>query len=633
MSLKSICLLLLLFPSITAALVAQQHISELDIPSVYSGILVHPNKRLYHLSAISGDTAWLNAPKDTINPFLLLSEPKLVDKNLLFDFKNSQLFGSVIYGLYTEEQTKFSIPVFTKSCRIISGKAKADISSFWNESGNNTPTLLAYKIQNQYGELLYKGKALIKTSEEAKILPVITEGPFVSLLTESSIRISFVVSKPCKAHIKINDQTYDQFNESKLNGGILYEFDVEGLKPSTKYAYSVVFDSNTETFSFITAPVDGSQQPFVFGFTSGSMANRTDISQQSLGVNESTLFNLGVEAIAHNASFIQFSGNLISGYSRSTEMAAFEYHNWKKAIEPMAHYIPFYTAMGNHETVMYSFDDGSNFGLSVDQFPFSKSSSESVFSEQFFNPENGPASEDGHPNDPHKNKDDFPPYTDQVYHYQYGNLAVVVLNTNYWMSSSAKAIRQMGGNPSGYIMDNQLVWLKNTMKQLSENETVDHVVVVCNSPIFPANGNYASGMWYGGSNYTRPYMAAEPADKGILERRDEIIDCIINDTEKVVLLLSSADVGYNLLEVEKGMPIYSEEYSTKKTKIERSITQICCSLEEKQPESTETYPWHEHVQKSSAQPSVAFITVNGKSLEVLIINPTTQVVLDAFQIN
>jgi hypothetical protein len=119
---------------------------------------------------------------------------------------------------------------------------------------------------------------------------------------------------------------------------------------------------------------------------------------------------------------------------------------------------------------------------------------------------------------------------------------------------------------------------------------------------------------------------------GILERRDELIDCMINESEKVVLLLSSSDMGYSRLSVEREMPLYPELYRSKKTKIKKSVTQLCCSLAEGQVDANEKYPWQDFVAKVSSQAATALISVNGEQLSISVINPKTNAIIDTFQI-
>ncbi|MCF8348448.1 MAG: hypothetical protein K9G61_06505 [Bacteroidales bacterium] len=633
MTIKPVFLLMIILAKTPMLLLSQTAPFEPSVPAVYSGIMVHPQKGLYHLPVISGDTFWLKKSPDTTNPFKLLTLPRIEHQNLIFDFGNPKLFGTLVYGTFPEEQMKYSFPAFSKNCRIISGKAQADLSGFLSKNKSQPVIFIAYQVHDQYGQRLYQGKVAIKTSNPPVLEPYLVEGPMVNVVTDSSARLSFIASKGGETSLMVNDKLYNQaIKTNELNTGTFYEFDVRGLHPLTEYSYTITYGEFSETYSFVTAPASGSSHPFVFAFTSGSMANKTDIAQSELGINTSMLERLGIFAGDNQVSFIQFSGNLISGYCTEKRQAAFQYHNWKKAVEFFGHYLPVYTTIGHHESLRYVFDDGQGSSLSVDQFPFNTQAAEAVFSAQLINPENGPESEDGSRCDPYKNRDDFPRYDEQVYHYQYGNLAVVVLNTQYWVSMPRKAVQDIGGNVSGYIMDNQLAWLQKTLTQLDENETVDHIVVVCDAPLFPVNGNFATGMWYGGNNLIKPIVAAEPAMLGILERRDELIDCMINETEKVVLLLSSSEAGYSRLSVEREMPLYPEIYRSKKTKIKKSVTQLCCSLVEGQVDANENYPWQDFVAKTSSQATTALISVNGEQLSISVVNPKTNTLIDTFQI-
>jgi len=89
-----------------------------------------------------------------------------------------------------------------------------------------------------------------------------------------------------------------------------------------------------------------------------------------------------------------------------------------------------------------------------------------LFSNNFVNPQNGPQSEDGAYYDPNKNKNDFPGYGESVFYYIYDNIAMVVLNSNYWYAPSTTMIPEIGGNPHGYIMDNQLQWFDEKINRV-----------------------------------------------------------------------------------------------------------------------------------------------------------------------
>ena len=97
--------------------------------------------------------------------------------------------------------------------------------------------------------------------------------------------------------------------------------------------------------------------------------------------------NLSVDK---NSAFIQYTGDLIDGYAGNADDFIFQLTNFKHATEPVSHYIPFYTAMGNHESVCYYFENN----ISIPNFPVMRESAEVNFAKIFVNPENGPISED-----------------------------------------------------------------------------------------------------------------------------------------------------------------------------------------------------------------------------------------------
>ena len=89
-------------------------------------------------------------------------------------------------------------------------------------------------------------------------------------------------------------------------------------------------------------------------------------------------------------------------------------------MEPYWHYIPFNVGMGNHESLGWV-SDTENWVV-ADGFPYETHSGEAVFAQMFANPLNGPRSEDGAKYDPDPYKrGDFPSYSENVYHYRYGN--------------------------------------------------------------------------------------------------------------------------------------------------------------------------------------------------------------------
>jgi len=130
---------------------------------------------------------------------------------------------------------------------------------------------------------------------------------------------------------------------------------VSQLKPATDYAYKVQYGTNEETYGFRTAPAPGSRQPFVFAYASDSRGGQGGGERNFSGPNAYIIRRLMAVTASRKAAFMQFTGDLVGGYGNSPDGLAFELANWKRAIEPQAHWMPVYTGMGNHDSVLRDF--------------------------------------------------------------------------------------------------------------------------------------------------------------------------------------------------------------------------------------------------------------------------------------
>ena len=72
----------------------------------------------------------------------------------------------------------------------------------------------------------------------------------------------------------------------------------------------------------------------------------------------------------------------------------------------------------------------------------------------------------------------------------------------------------------------QLAWLEETVQNFEQDSTVDHIFVTQHTPCFPNGGHVRDDMWYNGNNQVRPYIAGKALPKGIIERRDQILDIL-----------------------------------------------------------------------------------------------------------
>ncbi|HIE16423.1 MAG TPA: metallophosphoesterase family protein, partial [Bacteroidales bacterium] len=501
------------------------------IPKVLSNIKHDSNDNLFYVSPKTGAKSFFveNTPYYSVDSILI--NPTGTKTGISFDFKKKDFWGIIYYGMYAQKGSKYPQPVFfKKKAKIIEGKADINLKALAGKydiaNYETTGQLkIGYRIVNNKGTIIYDGKINVNGKGPFDVDLSITEGPFVNNVTENEAVIWFNTNKPCSPSVTVNGKVFKAPSKMmNMMGDIHHEIRIHHLKPDTKYYYTVQYGDNGETYSFKTNPNKGSRKPFVFAFTSDSRQGNGGGERNIYGANAYIMKKMAALALSKNAAFFQFTGDMINGYSSSVGEARLECKNWKRSIESFWHYIPFYVAPGNHEVMVTTFDDGSKYGLSVDKFPYNNNSGERIFADEFVNFENGPASEDGSKYDPDNKNTDFPPYRETAYYYIYGNMAMVVLHSNYLYTPSTYNIPEIGGNVHGYIMDNQLNWLDKILAKLSGDSDIDNIFVTIHTPAFPNGGHSGDDMWYNGNNNIRPYIAGKPVKKGIIERRDQFLN-------------------------------------------------------------------------------------------------------------
>lgn len=243
--------------------------------------------------------------------------------------------------------------------------------------------------------------------------------------------------------------------------------------------------------------------------------------------------------------------------------------------------------------------------------------------EAFVNPENGPEGEDGNSYDPDASTIDFPSYKENVFYYTYDNMAMIVLNSDYWYAPSLSNETSSSGGLHGYLMDNQLDWLRSTLKILEADKNIDHIFVTQHTPVFPNGGHSNDDMWYGGDNEKRPYINGIPVKKGIIERRDEYLDILINESKKVLAVLTGDEHNYNRLLLTDKVKIHPDDYPHPKVKVSRPIYQINNGASGAPYYGQEILPWSEHTKAFSVENAVCLFYVNGKKVSMTVINPDT----------
>jgi len=553
------------------------------------------------------------------------------ETGLIFDFKDTTLTGWLYYGLIQTKDVKYQYPIFFhRRSKIDSGFASIDIrknlSNLFDITGWEESKIirLGYRITNSEGEILYDGKILATGTGPFKVPPCIIEGPFVNLLNDRGATISFETSTAIKASVKVGRK---QFSQGELSTH--HEITITGLKPDKEYSYTVQYGEFEDEYSFRTAPKPGSRKPFSFAYASDCRGNAGGGERDIKGTNTYIMKRIAVLASHKEARFFQITGDFIDGSQTSAESISLEHANWKRTIEPFAHYLPFIPGFGNHESHWYWFKNENNYAI-IDHFPYENESSESLFARNYVNPVMGPGSEDGASYDPDPSSTDFPPYNETIFYYTYDNTTMIVLNADYWYAPTVWRTPEHGGNLHGYLMENQMKWFKETILKLEKDRNIDHIFVTQHTPVFPNGGHVRSAMWWSGDNSKRPSIAGTPVATGIIENRDEYLDIIMNHSSKVVAVLTSDEHNYQRMKLTADTPIYPENYDrTKLTKF-RPITFITNGAAGAPYYGQEEAPWSAALEKFSTQFAVVFIHVDGKRVWGEVINPDTMELIEKF---
>jgi len=607
--------------------------AQKEVPAVYSDIHYDKDGNLYYKLL---EKKFYTKKYDTFLTLPnMIGNPIGTKNGILFNFGKDDFKGTLYYGLINYYDSKHPMPVwFKKTEEIENGKAEINIQKRlsgkydmigWEKSGYGT---LGYRIANKKGELLYDGIiSFNKTKNSFVIIPTIIEGPFVNLLSESSATISFKTNKDIKANIIINGETFSDNEKCKY-----HEIKLTDLKPSTEYKYKVKYGNLTQTYMFKTAHKKGERKPFVFAYASDSRAGQGGGEHNLFGANFYVMRKISALAKYKDVAFMQFTGDMVNGYSHDKRDMILQYANWKRAIEPFAHYFPIVATVGNHEVIGKVFINKKNkYRGFVENFPFETESASAVFAKEFVNPHNGPISEDGAYYDPNPNKIDFPPYDETTFYYTYDNVAVVVLNSNYWYAPSLGKNHRTSGNLHAYIMDKQLEWLDKTITMLENDKDIDHIFVSQHTPAFPNGGHVKDDMWYGGNNKYRAYVAGQPVKKGIIERRDEYLNILINKSTKVIALMTGDEHNYNKVKISPDVNIYPEDYKPKKVIRKRTIWQINNgSAGAPYYAQDKNTPWNDAVSGFSTQQALVLIYVDGGKVTVKVMNPDTLELVDEY---
>lgn len=536
------------------------------------------------------------------------------ETGILLDLNRPGFKGTLAYGPLDETAEYPAIAFLPRDVNIRDGKAILEIKKTFTRAtdyfhlADAGKGILGYRILDSVGRIIYEGRVAFEGKGPYQVVPTIIQGPMVNTVEPTRFVLAYETQVALRTTVTIDGRNFSDDQETTR-----HELVITGLKPSTEYRYTITYGARTESHKMVTAPSEGSRQPFTFAFASANRATTGGGERDFGGTNYQHTRAVMAAAMMHKAVFLQCTGDITTGANNSVGGHMMEYANFKRALEPFWSKIPVYVGVGDHETNKTTLrnEDPANKGYSVELFPYAEVSGEATFARAFVNPANGPQSEDGAAYDPNPNQSDFPTYKENVYYYTYGNIAMIVLNTEYWGS---KVPAVTGGCPEGYIMDQQMKWLKETMQLLENNSNIDHIFVNVHGAVFPNGDHLADAMYWNGDNTSRAVVAGVPLPKGTIERRDEILDVCVNKSRKFLAFISGDEHNFSFLEVTPETPIYKDDYAGPKIRISRPFYNINNGGAGSAPYAMLKSPWSGSFKYFTPPPSVALITVKGKNV-------------------
>jgi 3',5'-cyclic-AMP phosphodiesterase len=335
--------------------------------------------------------------------------------------------------------------------------------------------------------------------------PTILFGPALDLVTTSSATVSWDLERPALGKVEVwssdGASKLGEFSQGN-DPATRHIVKVTGLRPRQTYKYRVLVRDRADGpvlhtgrfYAFRAAPVGGGT--FSFAYLSDGRPSAGGGFNSFNGVNAEVTPRLMADGYRRGAEFAMFGGDLISGATSNLEHHGMMLDTWRLLNDPVAHVMPIYEGIGNHEILYDYFVDAQNTRYGTSRM--GAHGTEAEFARRFVNPANAPEPEV-------QNGVTGPPYLGIVYSFDYGNSHFVMLNTTYWYttggptSDRALGLKLLGGNRNGYVMANQLAWLDKDLAA-ARQRGVRHIFVVGHEAPFPSGGHVADSMWWNGLN-------------------------------------------------------------------------------------------------------------------------------------
>lgn len=472
-----------------------------------------------------------------------------------------RIYGRCYYGPYAFEsgETAYRYSRLRLSCAVEKGRGfvKAFLlleprynSNDWQDEGE---LLLRFALREKKWGIdrdlgTYDMRLRFRKEDTAFVrLSSIVEGPSLNAIN-SLHPDSVVISLETDTEVRVRVVLSNGAGVSSDTPARRHLIPIAGLQPGSTYSYHVEIDgdSATPSYSFTTAPPAGEGR-VVFAYAGDSREGVGAGEKAFMGVNREALVQLLSIAYHKGAAFFAMGGDLMNGYTTVAEDFEMQLDAFKSAVAAFRSERCVYPAMGNHETLLRYFADGTRNGITLDRWPYATESAEYVFMSAFVNPSNAPT-----PSDSRR-----PTYTGNCCTYDYGPVRMIVFNNNYWYANKPEIT---GGCPEGYILDDQLRWIEARLNAAEQDSNIRYVLLYAQEPVFPCGGHAKDAMWYNGNNGKRAWVRdrndgrLKPEDKGIIEVRNELAS-MVAACRKVAAVLGSDEHAYYRILIDKNVPI------------------------------------------------------------------------------
>jgi len=398
--------------------------------------------------------------------------------------------GATVYLGLPNDELRLEFPIYSGATRVDEDKPTTshtvtlDLRSYAIRSAvlmALTGGVLAYRIeifdpQRQTIRFIDRRFRFTVTNDRYANGLTVLEGPNVALVGDHTATVWWTTDAPSSGALQIAGRTIPSTSE-----GLRHVATADNLNPAKDYEYTILAKNGEDEFqsraySLRTAP---REPEFSFVFTCDGRTGALGGGETALeGINGESARALATQMDRHRPAFLIFTGDLISGYTTSIDDYRAQLRSWKRIYGPLWRWMPIYTGMGNHESLLNDYGDSAGYDKS------GRDSAESIFAEEFLHPQNGPDPE----------REGLPPYRGAVYSFQYGGCHFVQLNSDYWYSSNPQ---ELGGNYFGRLLPGQLDWFEKDLAAARQNGA-KHIFVFVHEPAFPNGGHVSDALWGGG---------------------------------------------------------------------------------------------------------------------------------------